>query len=164
MLILGDTGQRIITAGEILCRAGLTAGLRVTQKNEYNIAMLRGPSISEVILSPKEIGFTGLERPNVVLALGQEGAHRRSGLLGKLGPETLIIQAQGLNLSPTRAEVGRADFRGQKIKSDDWALTALAVLAGMNRILSPEMIKVAVKRRFTGEALESARKLIDKMV
>jgi len=164
VMILGDAGQRIITAGEILCRAGLTAGLRVTQKNEYNITVLRGPSISEVILSPREIGFTGLERPNVVLALGREGVQRRSVLFERLGPETLIIQAQGLNLPSTRAEVRRMDFRGQKIKSNDWALAALAVLAGMNRILSPEMLKAAIKIRFAGEALESARKLIDKMV
>ena len=35
ILILGSAGQRIITAGEILCLAGLTAGLHASQKNDY---------------------------------------------------------------------------------------------------------------------------------
>ena len=54
VILLGSAGQRIITAGEILCLAGLSAGLHATQKNEYNVTVLRGLSISEVILSPKK--------------------------------------------------------------------------------------------------------------
>jgi hypothetical protein len=42
-VLLGSAGQRIITAGEILCLAGLTAGLNTTQKNEYNITVCGGP-------------------------------------------------------------------------------------------------------------------------
>ena len=78
--MLGSAGQRIITAGEILCLAGLTAGLQTTQKNEYNITVLRGPSISELILSPEEIDFTGIENPTVMVALDQEGVDRRRDL------------------------------------------------------------------------------------
>jgi len=164
VLILGEAGQRIVTAGEILCLAGLTAGLKVTQKNEYDITVLRGPSVSEVILSPEEIGFTGLEKPNVILALGQEGVDRRRDLWGKLDPKTLIIQARGVDLPPGPAEVRPVDLRGRKIKKQNWALAALAVLAGMNRILSPEMLKAAAAMRLTGEALDSALKLIGEIV
>ena len=47
LILLGSAGQRIITAGEILCLAGLTAGLNTTQKNEYNITVMRGrPSVN----------------------------------------------------------------------------------------------------------------------
>jgi len=55
VVFLGSAGQRILTAGEILCYAGLTAGLHVSQKSEYNITVLTGPSITEIILSPREI-------------------------------------------------------------------------------------------------------------
>ena len=89
IIILGGAGQRVVTAGEILCLAGMTAGLNATQKNDYPITVLRGHSISELILSPDEIEFTGIEKPGVIIAIGPEGVNRRKGLFGNLGPETL---------------------------------------------------------------------------
>ena len=49
IIILGNAGQRIVTAGEILGFAGISAGLHVTQRNETNVTVLRGHSIAEVI-------------------------------------------------------------------------------------------------------------------
>ena len=89
-VLLGSAGQRIITAGEILCLAGLTAGLNTTQKNEYNITVLRGPSISELILSPEEIDYTGIEHPSFIAALDQEGVDRRRGMFEHLHSEAMI--------------------------------------------------------------------------
>ena len=64
--------------------AGMTAGLEASQKNEYNITVLRGPSISEVILTPDHIGYTGIEQPQVILALSQEGIDRRKTIFRRL--------------------------------------------------------------------------------
>ena len=80
ILILGSAGQRIVTAGEILCYAGLTAGLQATQKNDYPITVLRGHSACEVILSPHKIDYTGTTVPDVILALGQEGIDRKKAI------------------------------------------------------------------------------------
>ncbi len=63
IVLLGSAGQRIVTAGEILCLAGLSAGLHATQKNDYPITVLRGHSISELVLSSKEIDYTGIVHP-----------------------------------------------------------------------------------------------------
>jgi Pyruvate/2-oxoacid:ferredoxin oxidoreductase gamma subunit len=162
VVLLGSAGQRIITAGEILCLAGLTAGLRTTQKNEYNITVLRGPSISELILSPEEIDFTGIEHPSVIVALDQEGVDRRSNLFKHLGKDTLIIQIRGVTLPASKAGIHRVDFKGQGIKRADWALASLAVLAKLNKVIRPEMLEAALKVRFKGEALRSSLDLIDR--
>ena len=79
-MLLGSAGQRIITAGELLCLAGLSAGLHATQKNEYSVTVLRGPSISELILSPDNIEYTGIKKPTTIVALGQEGVNHRKAL------------------------------------------------------------------------------------
>jgi len=163
VIILGSAGQRIITAGEILCLAGLTAGLEATQKNEYNITVLRGPSISEVILSPEEIGYTGIDRPQVVLALAEEGVQRRKALFSNLDKNTLILQVQEVGLPHTHGKVHPLDFKGQKIKSADWALAALSVLAKMNAVISGEMLRAALGNRFRGQVLESSLQLADRV-
>jgi hypothetical protein len=105
VILLGSAGQRVITAGEILCIAGLTAGLRTTQKNEYNITVLRGPSISELILSPEEIDYTGIDMPSVVVALDQEGVDRRRGLFKHLEKDVLVIQISGVTLPASKARI-----------------------------------------------------------
>ena len=163
VVFLGSAGQRIITAGEILCLAGLAAGFQTTQKNEYNITVLRGHSITEVILSPQAIGYTGIERPYVILALSQEGVDRRERLFDSLDNSVLIIQAPGVLIPSCNAEIIEPNFKSQKIKSTDWALAALIVLAKMNRVIHLEMLKTALKYKFKNNILTSSLDLIERI-
>ena len=163
VFILGDAGQRIITAGDILCLAGLTARLKVTQKNEYNITVLRGPSISEVILSPEEIGFTGIERPAAIMAIGQEGVERRAYIFDHLNKDTLIIQARGVEVPPSNAKVHLVDFKGQGVKVHDWALASLSVQAKLNKVINLEMLRSALEARFKDSVLASTLDLVERV-
>lgn len=150
VVLLGSAGQRIVTAGEILALAGLTAGMHSTQKSEYNVTVLRGPSISEVILSPDPILYNGCAHPAVVIALSQEGVSRRGGLFGALQEDSLVIAAQGVEIPRTQAQVIMVDFRDMGIARNDWALAALVMLAHRNRVLSHEMLHAALQIRFEG--------------
>ena len=163
VIILGRAGQRIITAGEMLCLSGLTAGLNVTQKNEYNITVLRGPSISEIILSPQEIFFTGITTPAVILALGQEGVDRRKSLFEYLGKDTLIIGAKDIRLPLCKAEIIRTDFKRLKIGGSDRALAALALMAKINKIISLPMLNAALAMKFKADRLTHAAELVERV-
>ncbi|MDX1708721.1 MAG: thiamine pyrophosphate-dependent enzyme, partial [Desulfobacterales bacterium] len=163
VVLLGSAGQRVITAGELLCIAGLTAGLQTTQKNEYNITVLRGPSISELILSPEEIDYSGIDSPTVMVALDQEGVDRRRDLFEGLAEDALIIQISGVALPASKARVHCVDLKAQGIKSPDWALASLAVLAKLDRIISPDMLKAALKLKFKGKSYRAALEIIHRI-
>jgi Pyruvate/2-oxoacid:ferredoxin oxidoreductase gamma subunit len=163
IVLLGSAGQRVITAGEILCLAGLTAGMQTTQKNEYNITVLRGPSISELILSPQHIDFTGIETPNVVVALDQEGVDRRWDLFERLTKKSIIIQVSGVSLPESKARIQRVDFKAKGIKRTDWALASLAVLAYLNRVISVDMLLSALTLKFRGDTRQAALALVDQL-
>ena len=156
VLILGSAGMRIITAGEILCIAGLSAGLRATQKNDYNITVLRGPSISEVILSSQAIGYTGIDRPSVILALSQEGVDQRRHRFDRLENNTLIVKAADVELPACRARTHPVDFKQLGIKPPDRALAALSLMAQLNQAIHRQMLQFAVTFRFRGKALSDA--------
>jgi pyruvate/2-oxoacid:ferredoxin oxidoreductase beta subunit/Pyruvate/2-oxoacid:ferredoxin oxidoreductase gamma subunit len=160
VILLGSAGQRVITAGELLCIAGLTAGLNTTQKNEYNITVLRGPSISELILSPEEIDFTGIDSPTVMVALDQEGVDRRRNLFEHLTKDALIIQTNGVSLPASRARIHQVDFKNQGIRGMDWALASLAVMARLKVVIHFQMLEAALKARFKGKVLDSALDLV----
>ena len=164
VVMLGAAGQRILTAGEVLGIAGLTAGLNVTQKNEYNITVMTGPSISELILSPEEIDYTGIVSPTAVIALAPEGVERRKELFAQLKPQALVIQVAGVEIPPTQAQSLMVDFKAQSIKKTDWAMAALATLAGMNRVLNPQMLHAALIQRFRGRILETVKELVDSVI
>ena len=161
VIILGGAGQRIITAGELLCLAGASAGSHATQKNDYPITVMRGHSISEVILSEEEIEFTGIEKPAIVMALAQEGVNRRKEMLAGLPSQTHIIKAAGIELPRCKAAVTEIDFKAKKIKSVDWALAALAILARQEMILTMDMLKAALQVRFKKGVYESAIALLE---
>ena len=163
VILLGSAGQRVITAGELLCIAGLTAGMQTTQKNEYNITVLRGPSISELILSPREIDFSGIEMLNVVVALDQEGVDRRRDLFQHLTTKSLIIQIGGVNLPDSNACIHQVDFKAMGIKRTDWALASLAVLANLKRVISVDMLISALKLKFKGDTRQAALSLVKQL-
>jgi pyruvate/2-oxoacid:ferredoxin oxidoreductase beta subunit/Pyruvate/2-oxoacid:ferredoxin oxidoreductase gamma subunit len=163
VVILGSAGQRIITAGELLCLAGASAGCYATQKNDYPITVMKGHSVSEVILSDSPIQYTGIEDPCAVVALAAEGVQRRKKMVAALGPECIVVKAAGVELPSTGASLLELDFKEKQIKSSDWALAALAVLAGQNRVLSTEMLTAALKRRFNPNVFGLARAVMAKM-
>jgi pyruvate/2-oxoacid:ferredoxin oxidoreductase beta subunit/Pyruvate/2-oxoacid:ferredoxin oxidoreductase gamma subunit len=164
IVLLGSAGQRIITAGEILCLAGLSAGLHTTQKNEYNITVLRGPSISELILSPENIDYTGIIRPTTIVALGQEGVSHRTAIFEDLQSDTLVLQFAGVELPGSRARIQRVDLSDRGIKKPDWALAALGILAKLGRVISIEMLESAILAKFKGQNREHSLAVVRQAV
>ena len=163
VVVLGSAGQRIITAGELLCLAGASAGCHATQKNDYPITVMRGHSVSEIILSDTEIEYTGIENPSIVIALAPEGVNRRKKMLAALSPESVVIKSAGVELPPCQVTIIEIDFKAHKIKSQDWALAALAVLARQNKVLTMDMLTAALKLRFKKAALEMAMSVTEKI-
>ena len=141
----------------------MTAGLRTTQKNEYNITVLRGPSVSEVILSGKQIAFTGLERPDVVIVLSQEGVDRRKSIFGGLRSDTLVLKTIDTRIPPCAGIIQTLDFKKMGVKPADRTLAALAVLAKTGRIIDIDMLKAALRLRFQDKVQDSALELVKRV-
>jgi pyruvate/2-oxoacid:ferredoxin oxidoreductase beta subunit/Pyruvate/2-oxoacid:ferredoxin oxidoreductase gamma subunit len=163
VILLGAAGQRIITAGEILCLAGLFAGLNVTQKNDYNITVLRGPSVSEVILSADEIDFTGIDRPALILALSREGVDFGRRLFDHLDQGTIVIRARDVAIPACNARIYEVDFKVQRIKNRDRALAAIAIIAKLKRAIHMDMLHAALKFKFKDDILASALDLVERV-
>jgi hypothetical protein len=110
-----------------------------------------------------DMGYTGIENPSVVIALASEGVRRRKKTIETLSAESVVIKAAGVELPPCQASIIEVDFKAKKIKSQDWALTALAVLAMQNKVLSTEMLMTALKLRFKKVMFEMAMAITEKI-
>ena len=162
VVILGSAGMRIVTAGDIVCYAGMNAGMNVSIKNDYNITVLRGQSVSEILIDPDKIGYTGIESPTIVLALSDEGVQRRQYIFADLKPDTFVLKEKSVAIPDTKADVIEIDFRKLKIKKQDWALASLGVLAKNNKAVNKQMLESALKTRFNEKVYHIAMETINK--
>ena len=162
ILILGSAGQRIVTAGEILCYAGLTAGLHASQKNDYPITVLRGHSACEVILAPEKIDYAGIAVPDIVLALGQEGIDRKKALFSSCTDNTFILMDSKTTIPDCCGTIIPMDFKEKKIKRQDMAMVALCLLAQQERLINQDMLEAALRIRFKGKTLEGVLALVER--
>ena len=163
VVILGSAGMRIVTAGEIVCYAGICAGMNVSMKNDYNITVLRGQSVSEIMISPEKIGYPGIESPSVVLALSDEGVQRRSKIFAALTPDTFVLKEKSVDIPETKADVVEIDFKELKIKKQDWALASLGVMAKNGIAINKDMLDYALKSRFNEKLYQIAMETIEKI-
>ena len=160
ILFLGAAGQRINTAGEILCLSAMTAGMNATLKNDYPITVLRGHSICEAVICPEKINYTGINIPNVIVALSDEGVRRKMSLFSQLDNKAHIISARGITIPATDARISEIDFKELSISPSNWALASLAALAVYTPILSADMLIAGLENRFSGKIRQEAESVV----
>jgi hypothetical protein len=160
IVLLGTAGDRVISAGTLLAHAAVSAGMHVTQKNDYAITVMRGPSVTELIMSPEPITYTGVERPDLVVALSEEGVRRRRELFGFMKAEGRVVLAKGVAIPPTPGTTLEVDFRTGGIKRRERALAALAVVARGGDPVTGEMLESAATGTLRGKSLDSTLALL----
>ena len=164
VIIAGAAGQKIRSTAAGLGRAGMLSGLWVTQRDDYPVTVQTGHSVSEVILSPEEILYTGIPSPDIVLLLAPEGLKVVRKVLPDLEKETrLYVRADLLPLE-TGAQVIPLDFERVRAGRKDMAMMALAAMLEDTGLLPLEALQEAVSMgqrpeiaRENLEAIEAAR-------
>ncbi|MEW6003810.1 MAG: thiamine pyrophosphate-dependent enzyme [Stygiobacter sp.] len=73
IILAGSAGEGIQSAGELFARAAIKSKLNVTKKGDYPITVGTGFSVSELIISPNEIHYTGIEKADILIAISQVG-------------------------------------------------------------------------------------------
>jgi 2-oxoglutarate ferredoxin oxidoreductase subunit beta len=145
LVIAGSAGERVQTAARVLAAAALSCGLYATQKNDYPVTVGTGFSVSEVILAPEPILYTGIETPDAVLAVSRDGVGEltRSGVFERVGEHTVVLADDEVDLPALAAEPVRKPFRtetGGKLA----ALAAVAAWVERDGSVPAEALRAAV--------------------
>jgi len=128
-VLAGSAGKRIGSAAGALARGGVLSGLWATQRNDYPVTVRTGFSLSEVMLAPEEILFTGVSSPDVVLDLFPEGHAKVAARIRALAPGARVYRNAELPAVETAAQVVTLDFSavaGFERKRDAWPLMAVS--------------------------------------
>ncbi len=112
IVIAGSAGGRVRTAGHLVGTAAALSGLWATQRDDYPVTVRSGHSVSELIVAPQEIRYTGVEHPDLLVLLTQDGYRKAKHHLQAMSPQAWLVvppafadlstTAQKLVLDPAR--------------------------------------------------------------
>jgi Pyruvate/2-oxoacid:ferredoxin oxidoreductase gamma subunit len=166
LVIAGTAGERVQSAAALLCRSALAAGLYSTQKNDNPVTQGSGFSLSEICLSAKPIEYTGMESPDVVLVVSEDGWKelQANGTLAACGEETQLLVDSQIEAVLPRGHIIRIPLR-REANPKRAALAALAAWLEKNPILPAEAWEAVLaleppeRRAESAAALEIGRRL-----
>ena len=109
--------------------------------------MQTGHSVSEIILSPEPIHYTGIDSPDFLVVLSADGLARVRARIEKLSPSCILYAEESLELPATKAQVRRFPFAelGKRVGGSYLATAALAALLEDSRIFPPEAFATAIE-------------------
>jgi Pyruvate/2-oxoacid:ferredoxin oxidoreductase gamma subunit len=147
IVIAGSAGQKIRSTATLFAEGSIFAGLHATQKDDYPITVQTGHSVSEVIVSPEPIDYTGIESPDFLVVLSADGLARVRARIEKLSSECVLYAEETLELPATNARVRRFPFAelGRRVGRPYLATAALAALLEDSGIFPSQAFAEAIE-------------------
>jgi Pyruvate/2-oxoacid:ferredoxin oxidoreductase gamma subunit len=147
IIIAGSAGQKIRSTATLFAEGSIFAGLNATQKDDYPITVQTGHSVSEIIVSPERIDYTGIDSPDFLVVLSPEGLARVCARIERLTATCILYAEETLELPETRAQVRRFPFAelGRHVGKLYVATVALAALLEDSRLFPSEAFAAAIE-------------------
>ncbi|MCB9265830.1 MAG: 2-oxoacid:acceptor oxidoreductase family protein, partial [Lewinellaceae bacterium] len=151
IVIAGSAGGGVQSTARLIANAGILSGLHATMKGEYPITVGTGFSLAEVILSTKEIHYTGLEVPDVVVAVTTDGLAKARN---KIRPGTSVVLDSKLEESASCPNAIYGDFQKEAGKQGAALFAAVFWLVKEGMLEADALLEVARKHKHAKSLVE----------
>ncbi len=141
IVIAGSAGERVQSAARKLCEGAALSGLHCTQKNDNPVTQGSGFSLAEVIISPHEICYTGIDIPNAVIVVSEDGLNElhEKHTFDHCNAHTRLIIDASLEKPHFRGEVFEYPFR-KEFGANHAALKALEFYVKDSKVFPVEAL------------------------
>lgn len=169
LVVAGRAGGKVRSTARTVAAAGVLSGLWASQRDDYPTTIMSGHSISEVILSPEEVRYTGIRRPDALVVLAEEGLAKVRHHLARMREDDLLFVTPPFADLKARAcriiiDPGAAGIRVRR--TNEAALVLFAAMRYLD-LYPPEALAEAIRRtqrpaiaRQNLEALEASAALV----
>ncbi len=103
LVVAGSAGAKVRSAAKLAGYAAALSGLWVTQRDDYPVTVKTGHSISEVIMAPEEIRYTGVTRPEALVLVSHDGLKKSGKYLASMTKDDILFTIPQFADTPTRA-------------------------------------------------------------
>lgn len=142
-VIAGKAGMKTITAARIFSKGAMLSGLYVSQRNDYPVTVKSGYAISEVIISPEEILYTGLTQPDYLLVLFPESLSKVKPVIEDLTEESTLFINDELLPVKTKATIVPLPLKVMGI-AKYWAVIGLAEVVKQSKLYPIDAFEAAI--------------------
>ena len=156
LLVMGSAGGKVRSAARLVAEAAIRSGLHATQSDDYPITVKTGHSIAELIFSPDPIDFTGIDSPDLMVILSEDGLAKAGPYLAAMPAAGRVVMVPGLGDVDTRAtvEVLELDRLPNRVGKSELALVALtAAVVGQNVVSADALTAAAGEGRYADKNL-----------
>ena len=131
LVIAGKAGGKVRSTAGVVATAGVLSGLWATQRDDYPVTIMSGHSVSEVILSPEEIMYTGIQTPDALIIVAEEGLKKVGRFLARMSEDDVVFVTPAFAEVETRARKVVLDPRSWGVRVTRTNETLLVTLAAM---------------------------------
>jgi 2-oxoglutarate ferredoxin oxidoreductase subunit gamma len=153
--ITGFGGQGVILAGEILANAAVMEGKEGSAIGSYGSAARGGLTSSEVVISNEFIDAPFSEKPDILIALSQDGYDKYLNTVNQNG---IVIVDSGMVSIKSHAkqyELQATNIATSEIKSPVVAnMVMLGALSALNNVISKTVLINAIKETVNEKFIE----------
>jgi pyruvate/2-oxoacid:ferredoxin oxidoreductase beta subunit/Pyruvate/2-oxoacid:ferredoxin oxidoreductase gamma subunit len=143
--LAGSAGAKVRSAAKLAGQAAILSGLWAAQRDDYPITVQSGHSVSELILSPEPIDYTGIRHPDALLILSDDGLAKSRGYLARMSETDRVFVLPAFAGLDTKARVKLIDPASGSERVPKKALALFAVAAMLRELdLFPQAALEAV--------------------
>jgi Pyruvate/2-oxoacid:ferredoxin oxidoreductase gamma subunit len=148
LVIAGSAGGKVRSTARMIGEAAVLSGLWAAQQDDYPVTVQTGHSISELILSPREILFTGVSRPDALVLISEEGRKAAGRYLAALTEGSWLFTTPELAGIETPARKVVFDFAAAGVRASrrDQGLLMAGAALRMLDLFPIEACEEAIRR------------------
>jgi 2-oxoglutarate/2-oxoacid ferredoxin oxidoreductase subunit beta len=153
VVIAGSAGGKVRSSARLLGQAAMLCGLWAAQRDDYPVTVNTGHSVSEIVLSPKEIRFAGVARPDVLLVVSENGYKKvKHHLPGLTSDDWVFVMPEFADIAAGPAHKVVLDLG--RVNRKNAALAAIAAALKVTGHLPVEALQEAARIGMRAELAE----------
>lgn len=147
-VVAGSAGGRVRSAARLVATAAIGAGWWSGQRDGYPITVKSGHGVSEMNISPEEIHYSGIARPDVLVIVSEGGYGKVGPYLAWMTADDTAFVAADLPHPETAAKVITIDPNQSDVRISE-AARALAMVS--KAVQSSEVVPFELFEESAGE-------------
>ncbi len=156
MVVAGSAGEKVRSSTRLVGEAAIRSGLWAAQRDDYPVTVKTGHSVSELVLSPEPIDYTGVGEPDALLVLSEDGLRTAAHYLDRMSEAGVVFALPPFAAVETRAAVRVLDPGESRVGRTSLAVLALAAAVSRLSLIPLGALREAAEQRPHAERLLKA--------
>jgi len=143
LMVAGSAGGKVRSAARMIAEAAIRSNLYAAQRDDYPITVKTGHSVSQIVMSPQTIDFPGMDEPDVLVILSEDGRRKASRYLPDMKGSVFVVPEFADLESSGTVTVFDPKSAPERVGKSELALAMLSGAVVHEGLLSSEALRKA---------------------